>query len=318
MSNAEELNGEVRGFSGIFTDRYEGFTERTVDELYRIAVNIENSDKYAAASKILKEIYKHLDGEYTHDFKLNSTDILNQLYQTYVDAGYDKSKDEFIEDVSKNIQIGTTEDIAAGINDTKAVDSVAWRRYWLEHLKSLGAHINIRNSISPNQCVNSYPIFYFDSNSQRHMKPTYHLTDKWNSDGMTMVFKYTGETGEVFRISFGSGDLIVECDDTNLVVKFADTTLCSISHTELNVYTYVLVCTPKEVVVRNELDRVSVKTDSIILDSDDISSTDGWVLPSDATTLQFTDIIHSSQDPLSEFSMYNFPVKAEEEIFFVN
>ena len=183
MSSAEELNGEVRGFSGIFTDRYEGFTERTVDELYRIAVNIENSDKYAAASKILKEIYKHLDGEYTHDFKLNSTDILNQLYQTYVDAGYDKSKDEFIEDVSKNIQIGTTEDIAAGINDSKAVDSVAWRRYWLEHLKSLGAHINIRNSISPNQCVNSYPIFYFDSN-QKYMKPTYHLTDKWNSDGL--------------------------------------------------------------------------------------------------------------------------------------
>ena len=261
MSSAEELNGEVRGFSGIFTDRYEGFTERTVDELYRIAVNIENSDKYAAASKILKEIYKHLDGEYTHDFKLNSTDILNQLYQTYVNAGYDKSKDEFIEDVSKNIQIGTTEDIAAGINDTKAVDSVSWRRYWLEHLKSLGAHINIRNSISPNQCVNSYPIFYFDS---------------------------------------------------------ADTTLCSISHTELNVYTYVLVCTPKEVVVRNELDRVSVETNSVILDGDDISSTDGWVLPSDATTLQFIDIIRSSQDPLSEFSMYNFPVKAEEELFFVN
>ena len=219
MSSAEELSGEVRGFSGIFTDRYEGFTERTVDELYRIAVNIENSDKYAAASKILKEIYKHLDGEYTHDFKLSATDILNQLYQTYVDAGYDKSEDEFIKDVSKNIQIGTTEDIAAGINTDKAVDSVAWRRYWLEHLKSLGAHINIRNSISPNQCVNSYPIFYFNSNSQRYMKPTYFLSDKWNSGGMTMVFKYTGETGEVFRISFGSGDLIIECDDTNLVVK---------------------------------------------------------------------------------------------------
>lgn len=318
MSDAEELNGEVRGFSGIFTDRYEGFTERTVDELYRIAVNIANSDKYAAASKILKEIYKHLDVKFAHDFKLNVTDVLDQLYQTYIDAGYDKSKDEFIKDVSKNIQIGTTEDIAAGINDSKAVDSVTWRRYWLEHLNSLGAHINIRNSISPNRCVNSYPIFYFDSNSQRYMKPIYFLTDKWNSDGMTMVFKYTGKTGEVFRISFGSGDLTVECDDTNLVVKFADTTLCSISHTELNVYTYVLVCTPKEVVVRNELDRVSVKTDSIILDSGDISSTDGWVLPSDATTLQFTDIIHSSQDPLSEFSMYNFPVKAEEEIFFVN
>lgn len=317
MSRAEELNGEVRGFSGIFTDRYEGFTERTVDELYRIAVNIENSDKYAAASKILKEIYKHLDVEYAHNFNLNDKDILDQLYQTYVDAGYVKSKDEFIKDVSKNIQVGTTEDIAAGINDIKAVDSVAWRRYWLEHLKSLGAHIDIRNSISPNQCVNSYPIFYFDSN-QKYMKPTYSLTDKWNSDGMTMVFKYTGKTGEVFRISFGSGDLIVECDDTNLVVKFADTTLCSISHTELNVYTYVLVCTPKEVVVRNELDRVSVKTDSIVLDGDSSSSTGGWVLPSDATTLQFTDIIHSSQDPLSEFSMYNFPVKAEEEIFFVN
>ena len=318
MSNAEELNGEVRGFSGIFTDRYEGFTERTVDELYRIAVNIENSDKYAAASKILKEIYKHLDVKFAHDFKLNSADILDQLYQTYIDAGYNKSKDEFIKDVSKNIQIGTTEDIAAGINDSKAVDSVTWRRYWLEHLNSLGAHINIRNSISPNQCVNSYPIFYFDCNSQRYMKPIYSLTDKWNSDGMTMVFKYTGKTGEVFRVSFGSGDLIVECDDTNLVVKFADTTLCSISHTELNVYTYVLVCTPKEVVVRNELDRVSVRTDSIVLDSGNSSSTGGWVLPSDATTLQFTDIIHSSQDPLSEFSMYNFPVKAEEEIFFVN
>ena len=83
-------------------------------------------------------------------------------------------------------------------------------------------------------------------------------------------------------------------------------------------YTYVLVCTPKEVVVRNELDRVSVETNSIDIDSDDISSTDGWVLPSDATTLRFVDIIRSSQDPLSEFSMYNFPVKAEEELFFVN
>lgn len=319
MSDAEELIGEVSGFSCISTERYEGFTDRTIDNLYRIAVGLEQSDRYKAVDKILKDIYKHLDGEYPHRFNLSATDVIDQLYGTYRELGYDKDKNQFLKDVIKNIEIASTDEVASGVIYDKAVSADEWYRYWTDHLKSLGAHINIRDTISPNKCVNRYPVLHYDHTSQRYMNLTCPMEDTWNTVGMTVVFRVTNEVGEIFRISFAGGDLVVANDSiTACSLKYNNVVLCSISHADLEKYTYVLVFTPEEVVIRNELQRIIIKDSDI--NNKGISDGNGRVsnLFSNASVLQFTDIIRSPKGRLSEFYMYNFPVRSDEEIFFIN
>lgn len=306
----------VSGWRGIYTVRYEGFNSRNIDEFKRILDALENSVKYLSVHELYNNTQAHISNPDAHQITLNANDVLNQIYDLYRDIGNTGTLDDLVSSIDKNIKVCNQDELSAGISTSKAVPATLWKPYWITHLNRLSSHMVIRETITPDNCVNMEPVFFFDADAVNQLQ--YSLEDIWNTEGTTIVFRCTRDTGELFHITFGDHLLSFVVSANTVEVLFDDQLLIDIDNTQLDIDTYVFAYSPVKIVLHNALHRNEIKTTDFT-DNDLFGSSGGkWSLPSSPEFLVFNDYIGNSDNNLYEFIMYNFPIKQNEEVFFIN
>lgn len=312
-----EDNALVSGFRGMYTVRYERFTSRNIDEFNRILLAIEQGDKYKSVNNLYEGIEEHINNSLPHPIKLDKDEILSVFYDMYLSLGNEGTIADMVDRIDKKLSIATPSELAAGLSYTKTVSVNVLKEYWKTHLTKLSAHMPIRDTISHNACVNVMPIFFFDIQNW-NTELSYSLENMWNTDGMTIVFKCGTTLGELFHIEFKNHILTFNVNSDNVNVMFDGYQLTQIDNTLLDIDTYVFSYSPKKVVLRNATQRDEVET--VVYADNELPGYIGreWVLPSSPKFLVFNDNIGSANSNLREFGMYNFQVKKNEELFFIN
>lgn len=205
---------KITGFTEYSTYKYEGFTEALVSEIERILQGLYDSQKTQSILKFFKDLQDHLDSKETESFdpQLLESDIIQQLFVFYRNQGYHGTKADMINTLVKLISVGTSEDIAAAIDDTKAVHAKAFYKLMHEHLEDDLAHYQIKKLLDVSKgydtpgSVHTGKIFkslnplhtYFRRTGPSSIR-NLHL-DKWSNTEGTLVIRYTPQNREQYTI----------------------------------------------------------------------------------------------------------------------
>ena len=117
-------NNKVSNFSEISTYKYDRFNEMVLSQLEQIIINFTNLPRVQALIQFYDTVDKHIFHEpKAHGFSINpyKSELINQLYQVYLNFGYTGDVKQMLFSFIKNIEIATHEDINYGWDKTKAL-----------------------------------------------------------------------------------------------------------------------------------------------------------------------------------------------------
>ena len=224
----------VSGWSAIEHPRYKGFTDSTVDELYRIIVNLQHSVDTSQLLTLRKQLEDHIADPHAHPVNLVSmkSKVASALFELCQQSGYNGSLEDLLKFIVKDRSIvGSQEDLDAGISQTKAMSVIQWKQWFHEHCSTLGAHMTIRQLLYPYQCTNLLPMLHYDT--WIPSTSTVSLKGKWHLTGVSIVFTIdhpVDYTGVLFKVNFTDKELRVEVSLTDMHLFISDEKVATIHY----------------------------------------------------------------------------------------
>jgi hypothetical protein len=316
-ANTEDLSDStVSGFHTIDTRRFEGFTPQNLDEFNRILLSIKKNDKFNFLESFRQQIESHIANPAGHRlaFNLLEDEIVEQLYTLYTNSGYTGTKLDMLQSVYKNITVGDSDDVKAGIAFDKAMHVVFWKQWFDKHNDGLDSHMTIRKAFYPVNTVNKVAAVNIND-----YNPTKEVTfDKnWNSSEMTINFTYDFSTkvnGELFMIIFDNDtSMEITGSDTGVTVTYEDYSATIDFPENLTIDKYLIYFDNEKLVFRDALTR------KIISSSDSTDSSDAVrIIDGTATSITFASTAGDFGSSIPWFSAFAGSIRESEELFYVN
>lgn len=316
-ANTEDLSDStVSGFHTIDTRRFEGFTPQNLDEFNRILLSIKKNDKFHFLETFRQQIESHIANPAGHRlaFNLLEDEIVEQLYTLYTNFGYTGTKLDMLQSVYKDIVVGDSDDVKAGIAFDKAMHTVFWKQWFEKHDTGLGSHMTIRKAFYPVNTVNKVAAVNIND-----YNPTKEVTfDKnWNSSEMTINFTYDYSTkvnGTLFMIIFDDDtSMEVTGNDTGVTVTYEDYSATINFPDNLTTDKFLIYFTNNKLVFRDVLTRKVISGS----DSTDVSD-DVHLIPGTATSITFASTAGDFGSYIPWFSTFAGSIRESEELYYVN
>lgn len=255
-------NSRMSGFNTLSTLRFENFTERNLSELERILISLRDSADYQNITNFYFKLSEHLTNTAAHQIDISqySDIIIDKLYETYRRYGGTASRSEILLQIEKDIPVATNADIAAGINDSKAVTAKQFKNVFNRHVDNLNAHEKLRNAIMVEDVYPGYATLYLSS-LFRHDLNTVDVTDIWNnSEGTLILRNKIREPGLIFAMKQGNAVVMSFTVDAenNIVVTIGQETLTIPIATGLIKDCIVVTYTLNEILVADATEVISI------------------------------------------------------------
>ena len=316
-ANTEDLSDStVSGFHTIDTRRFEGFTPQNLDEFNRILLSIKKNDKFHFLETFRQQIESHIANPAGHRlaFNLLEDEIVEQLYTLYTNFGYTGTKLDMLQSVYKDVTVGDSDDVKAGIAFDKAMHTVFWKQWFDSHNDGLGSHMTIRKAFYPISTVNKVAIANIND-----YNPTDEIIFKenWNSSEMTINFMYDYKTkvnGTLFMIIFDDDtSLEVTGNDTGVTITYENYSATIEFPDKLTADKFLIYFTNNKLVFRDVLTRKVISSS----DSGNVNS-DVCIIPGAATSITFASAAGNFGSYIPWFSTFAGSISESEELYYVN
>lgn len=239
--------GSIQGFHSVGIENSREFNEKTLSELERIINAFMASPKAISLAKFYSTLESHLEAiEDPHelDISLFSQELINTLYQYYLDQGYTGSVFEMLKSIVKTkVEVATVRETLANNTSTKAVNLTDWEALFNKH-EAETLHNNLLDIFTRQRGFNIYPQL-----SLNYLYDTHKLVHKiphWDYCG-TINFKFcyfNSTRREIDRVLFMIGD-----ESDALTVRYyseagSDEVVINLSRPKINLdKSFTLPCT---------------------------------------------------------------------------
>ena len=189
-------NNKVSNFSEISTYKYDRFNEMVLSQLEQIIINFTNLPRVQALIQFYDTVDKHIFHEpKAHGFSINpyKSELINQLYQVYLNFGYTGDVKQMLFSFIKNIEIATHEDINYGWDKTKALPLSGWNTLFKKHDENPKAHQELYDLFNQYGVKCLEPYFYFNYcglDNDVLFNQTDFIVDKWNQNRGTLYCEF--------------------------------------------------------------------------------------------------------------------------------
>lgn len=189
-------NNKVSNFSEISSYKYDKFNEMVLSQLEQIIINFTNLPRVQALIQFYDTVNNHIFHEpKAHGFSINpyKSELINQLYQVYLNFGYTGDPKQMLFSFIKNIEIATHEDINYGWDKTKALPLSGWNTLFKKHDDNPKAHQELYDLFNQYGVKFLEPYFYFNycglDNDVLFNQNDFTI-DKWNQNRGTLYCEF--------------------------------------------------------------------------------------------------------------------------------
>lgn len=217
---SEQEQSTVSGFHSYDAVKYHGFTSKNMSDLERIIATFTHLPKTQAVLAFYDQIRDHLGEKDGHHLDISqlSDELVRQLFYTYRQMGYTGSREDMIHAMVKTIEVGSVDDVLAGMSTKKAVNVPGWLAKFKEHSTDPEAHASFFDSLLPNDALNVDPDFYisyfFGEQNFLLEEEGYTITD-WNKKHGTLYM----------ALAYNFTDVTSVVEQTFLTLKFLNRTI---------------------------------------------------------------------------------------------
>ena len=189
-------NNKVSNFSEISSHKYDKFNEMVLSQLEQIIINFTNLPRVQALIQFYDTVNNHIFHEpKAHGFSINpyKSELINQLYQVYLNFGYTGDAKQMLFSFIKNIEIATHEDINYGWDKTKALPLSGWNTLFKKHDDNPKAHQELYDLFNQYGVKFLEPYFYFNYcglDNDVLFNQTDFTIDKWNQNRGTLYCEF--------------------------------------------------------------------------------------------------------------------------------
>lgn len=161
-----EENAKVTGFHSIDSIRFEGFTEQLLSEFERVIASFYQQPTMQAMATFHDDLRAHIyctSRCHSIDLSPFAPELIKQLFRAYRDAGFKGTVTDMFLSIVKLIEIGSHDDVLAGISQHHALNILGWQYLFNAHRCDKQAHSRIFDLIQPHDALNREPVFHFDA-----------------------------------------------------------------------------------------------------------------------------------------------------------
>ena len=158
--------GSMEQFHTFSTYTYRNFSERMISDLEQIICNFSQLPRYQALREFYTKLQDHLNNQpKAHNFDIHpfSQQLVQQMYQAYLNSGYTGTISDMLMGLIKNVNIATAKDSSAGFSSTKAETVDGFDTRLDKHNKLRKAHMNLYNEFVRQGVPGLEPYFYYSA-----------------------------------------------------------------------------------------------------------------------------------------------------------
>ena len=312
----------VTSFSEISPYKYDGFNENILSQLVQIVVNFTNLPRVQALIQFYDTVNNHIFHEpKAHNFSITpyKSELLNQLYQVYLNFGYTGDIKQMLFSFIKNIEIASHEDINFGWNKTKALNLQGWNTLFQKHDSNPKAHQELYDLFNQYGVKTLEPYFYFnccglDNNNLFNQNDF--TIDQWNQNRGTLYCEISINKSDLSDNELTLFTINSLKQNINFKIQIIDEKLYLVFNTGSNSYLlkspintygidrFILTYDEKGCEFRNIVDHVEIKDFKFI-------DFEPYAIHGDLN-------ISKNKTAIRELAYYPVVTKSNDQLFFLN